>query len=127
MAQTGQLNKQIIVKPSSVSVSNTSYDRTKNMSVFLPENITLSIIRLSGTFTGGTTKISVQVSRDSNGDDIIIPSTEATLAVGITSATTGVVMFEVETNIYTQSEIYVHAKVDAGTYTWTTTEVYWRE
>ena len=125
MAQTGQLNKQKIVT-GSVSVSSTSYDATKYLSVELPSNITLSLIRLSGTFAT-TTKVSIQVSRDAAGDDILIPSTEATLAIGTTTASVGVAMFEVETNIYTQGEIFIHAKVDAGTYTWTKAEVYWRE
>jgi hypothetical protein len=126
MAQTGQINKPKIVTPSPVSITSTNYDATKYMSVPLPANITLSIIRLQGTFAT-TSKVSIQVSRDAAGDDIIIPSTEATLAVGTTTASVGVVMFEVETNIYTQRELYVHAKVDAGTYTWTTTEMWWRQ
>jgi hypothetical protein len=126
MAQTGQINKPKIVTPSPVSITSTNYDATKYMSVPLPANITLSIIRLQGTFAT-TSKVSIQVSRDAAGDDIIIPSTDATLAVGTTTASVGVVMFEVETNIYTQRELYVHAKVDAGTYTWTTTEMWWRQ
>lgn len=127
MAQTGQLNKQKIVEPdSSVSVTSTSYAAAKYMSVALPSNITLSLIRVSGTLSS-TTKVSIQVSRDAAGDDIIIPDTEATLAIGTTTATVGVGVYEVEANIYTQGEIYIHAKVDAGTYTWTKTEAYWRE
>tara|TARA_R100000426_G_C4815234_1_gene108138 strand:+ start:747 stop:1130 length:384 start_codon:yes stop_codon:yes gene_type:complete len=127
MAQTGQLNKQIIVQPSSaVVVTGTSFDAAKNMSVSLPDNITLSLIRIRGTFAT-TAKVNIQVSRDAAGDDIIIPDTEATLAVGITTASIGVAVYEVEANIYTQGTIYIHAKVDAGTYTWTKTEVYWRQ
>jgi|32_taG_2_1085360.scaffolds.fasta_scaffold01850_2 hypothetical protein len=127
MAQTGQLNKQKIVEPdSSVSVTSTSYAAAKYMSVELPSNITLSLIRVRGTLSS-TTKVSIQVSRDAAGDDILIPDTEATLATGVTTNTVGVALYEVEANIYTQGEIYIHAKVDAGTYTWTKTEVYWRE
>mgnify|MGYP003138468430 CR=1 FL=1 len=127
MAQTGQLNKQIIVQPSSaVSVTGTAFDAAKNMSVSLPQNVTLSLIRVSGTLSS-TTKVSIQVSRDAAGDDIVIPDTEATLAIGVTTNTVGVALFEVEANIYTQGTIYIHAKVDAGTYTWTKTEVYWRQ
>lgn len=127
MAQVGQKNKQKIEEPnSSVSVTSTSYDAAKYMSVALPSNITLSLIRVRGTLSS-TTKVSIQVSRDAAGDDIIIPDTEATLATGTTTATVGVGVYEVEANIYTQGEIYIHAKVDAGTYTWTKTEVYWRE
>lgn len=127
MAQTGQLNKQKIVEPdSSVSVTSTSYAAAKYMSVSLPSNITLSLIRVRGTLSS-TTKVSIQVSRDAAGDDILIPDTEATLATGVTTNTVGVALYEVEANIYTQGEIYIHAKVDAGTYTWTKTEVYWRE
>lgn len=127
MAQTGQLNKQKIVEPdSSVSVTSTSYDASKYMSVELPSNFTLSLIRVRGTLSS-TTKVSIQVSRDAAGDDVIIPDTEATLATGVTTNTVGVAIYEVEANIYTQGEIYIHAKVDAGTYTWTKTEVYWRE
>ena len=127
MAQTGQLNKQKIVVPDiSVSVTSTSYDAAKYMSVALPSNFTLSLIRVSGTLSS-TTKVSIQVSRDAAGDDVLIPDTEATLAIGITTNTVGVAVYEVEANIYTQGEIYIHARVDAGTYTWTKTEIYWRE
>ena len=127
MAQTGNLNKQKIIT-SNITVDNTSYVAGEFVQAALPQNITLSLIRISGTLSGTPpTKITVQVSRDATGDDIVIPSTEATFTTGITTAATGVVVYEVEANIYTKGTLYIHAKVDAATFTWTNTELYWRE
>ena len=127
MAQVGHKNRQQVVQPNSaVSVANTNYDAAKYMEVDLPHNVILSVIRLSGTFAT-TANISIQVSRDAAGDDIVIPDTQAGIAVGTTTATKCVVLFEVETNQYTQGKLYVHAKVNAGTFTWQRTEMYWRD
>ena len=127
MAQTGNLNKQKIIT-SNITVDNTAYNAAKVVQAAVPQNITLSLIRISGTLAGGPpTKISIQVSRDATGDDIVIPSTEATFTTGITTTATGVVVYEVEANIYTKGTLYIHAFVDAATFTWTNTELYWRE
>tara|TARA_R100001163_G_scaffold64364_1_gene58398 strand:+ start:232 stop:615 length:384 start_codon:yes stop_codon:yes gene_type:complete len=127
MAQTGNLNKQKIIT-SNIAVDNTSYVAGEFVQAALPQNITLSLIRIAGTLSvGPPTKITIQVSRDAAGDDIVIPSTEATFTTGITTAATGVVVYEVEANIYTKGTLYIHAKVDAATFTWTNTELYWRE
>ena len=127
MARVGQFNNQKIVS-SNITVDNTSYVAGEFVEIAVPQNITLSLIRISGTLSGTPpTKITIQVSRDSTGDEIVIPSTEATFTTGITTAATGVVIYEVEANVYTKGNLYIHAKVDAATFTWTNTELYWRE
>ena len=107
----------------SVSLTGTSYAAAKYMSLTVPPNSTASLIKVKGTAAGGTTKLSIQVASDATGDDIIIPSTEATLATGITTAATVVAVFEVEANLFGNRTIYIHAKIDAGTVTWTEVEM----
>lgn len=101
----------------------TSYDAAKNMSVSVPPNSTASLIKVKGTAAGGAAKLSIQVASDATGDDIIIPSTEATLATGISTPATAVAVFEVEANLFGNRTIYIHAKIDAGDYTWTEVEM----
>lgn len=108
----------------SVSLTGTSYAAAKYMSVSVPPNSTASLIKVKGTIAAGApTKLSIQVASDATGDDIIIPSTEATLATGITTATTVVAVYEVEANLFGNRTIYIHAKIDAGTVTWTEVEM----
>ena len=94
------------------------------MTLTVPPNSTASLIKVKGSIASGApTKLSIQVASDATGDDIIIPSTEATLATGLTTLATVVAVFEVEANLFGNRTIYIHAKVDAGTVTWTEVEM----
>lgn len=64
------------------------------------------------------TKLTMRICVDAAGDDIIIPDTEADIAVGITTANIGAAVFGVDLDVFTESETYhVFYKVDAGTVT----------
>ncbi|UCC74388.1 MAG: hypothetical protein JSV86_07475, partial [Gemmatimonadota bacterium] len=73
------------------------------------------------------------ITADANGDVILIPDTEATLATGITTATTGSAMFSIDLPCYQlenfpgNGTLYVFAKVDADTPTWSESVLVWSE
>ena len=91
-------------------------------------------VRLSTVGSG--TKITVKVTLDAAGNDIVVPDTEATIATGVSDATKGAVAYSVKLPIYqaASGEVgkrYVCMKadtvsptapvVDQTTVTWTET------
>ena len=65
-------------------------------------------------------KLTVRVSRDSNGDELVVPDVDATIATGVTTATSGSVAIDVNVP-YVESNntdnMYVFLKTDVGTVT----------
>ena len=89
-------------------------------------------VRISAVGSPAATTITVQVSLDPGGDDIVVPATDATVATGITTSTKGAVAYSVKLPIYQSAagevgKLYVHLKanhpctVDQTTLTWTET------
>lgn len=91
-------------------------------------------VRLSAV--GSATKVTVKVTLDALGDDIVVPDTEATIATGVSTATKGAVAYSVKLPIYQSAsgevgKLYVFLKadtvspaapvVDQTTVTWTET------
>jgi hypothetical protein len=82
---------------------------------------------------GGCTKLTVRVTSDAAGNEAILPDTEATIAVGIGTATTGSVAFSAgigmtNTNpTQTDAIVYVWVKTDAGTCNLKESTLTWRE
>lgn len=82
---------------------------------------------------GGATKLTVRVTSDATGNESILPDTEATIATGIGTATTGSVAFSAGvgmTNLnptQTDSIVYVWVKTDAGTANLKEVTLTWRE
>ena len=82
---------------------------------------------------GGCTKLTVRVTSDAAGNESIVPDTEATIAVGIGTATTGSVAFSAGvgmTNLnptQTDTTVYVWVKTDAGTANLKEVTLTWRE
>ena len=91
-------------------------------------------VRLSTV--GSATKITVKVTLDAAGDDIVVPDTEAAIATGVTTAAKGAVAFSIKLPIYQSAsgevgKLYVFMKadtvspiapvVDQTTVTWTET------
>jgi len=65
------------------------------------------------------TKITARISTDANGaPSIIVPDTEATLAIGIGPTTTGSVTYSIDvpySDLTKTDTVYVHFKTDTGT------------
>jgi len=82
---------------------------------------------------GGCTKLTVRVTSDAAGNESILPDTQATIATGIGTATTGSVAFAAGvgmTNLNpTQTDVilYVWVKTDAGTCNLKESTLVWRE
>ena len=82
---------------------------------------------------GGATKLTVRVTSDAAGNESILPDTEATIATGIGTATTGSVAFSAGvgmTNLnptQTDTIIYVWVRTDAGTANVVQSTIDWRE
>ena len=89
-------------------------------------------IRLT-SIAGGATKLTFRITLDAAGDRIVVPDTEATIVTGITTATTGAVAFSVKIPIFQilnspgNGTLYLFAKLDAGTASWSESVLTWRE
>lgn len=81
----------------------------------------------------GCTKLTVRVTSDAAGNESILPDTEATIALGIGTATTGSVAFSAGVGMSnlnpTQNDanVYVWVKTDAGTANLKEATIVWRE
>ena len=135
MAKTGNFIHQVSSTTDVASVG-TSYNAAKYSSVRLRTVPTAAPISgiLSGVFVkvktiaGGAAKLSIQISTDQLGDNIIIPSSEADLSVGVTTATLGAAVYDLAIDYAsTSDQIFVWYKTDAGTVTVDSVEVSWRE
>jgi len=79
---------------------------------------------------GGATKITARLCCDANGDFTFLPDTEATLATGLTTATTGVAVYEFKLPIkqfFGTDDVYLFLKTDAGTVTLANSCITWSE
>jgi len=78
------------------------------------KSIQLDISNRSGS--GTPTTVSVQISSDENGDEIILPDTSATISAGVTTALSGGAVIAVDTVLYSSSEtLYIFVKGNSGT------------
>ena len=135
MAKVGSFIHQV-TSDTDVAAVGTSYNAAKYSSVRLrttPSPTRVGAI-LSGvyvkvkTIAGGATKLSIQISTDLLGDNIIIPSSEATLSTGVTTATVGAAVYDLAIDYGSASDqIYIWYKTDAGTVTVDSVAVSWRE
>ena len=82
---------------------------------------------------GGCAKLTVRVTSDAAGNESILPDTEATIALGIGTATTGSVAFSAGVGMsnlnpsQTDALVYVWVKTDAGTANLKEATIVWRE
>jgi len=85
------------------------------------------------SLAGGASKVTIRLCEDAAGDIIIVPDTEATLATGLTTATTGCAVFKVQTIIRQDlggpgnGHLYLFVKVDQGTATFAGSQIAWQE
>lgn len=115
--------------------------RVHNLSEFLPDfaknrfwaGIIDTVNLHVHAIAAGATKLTVRVTSDAAGNESILPDTEATIATGIGTATTGSVAFSAGvgfTNLnptQTDTIVYVWVKTDAGTANLREATITWRE
>jgi hypothetical protein len=79
---------------------------------------------------GGAAKITARITCDPAGDFTFFPDTEAEIAVGLTTATTGTCAYEFKLPLkqfFGTDKLYVFIKVDAGTVTLANSCIVWSE
>ncbi|UCG41922.1 MAG: hypothetical protein JSU73_08510 [candidate division WOR-3 bacterium] len=79
-----------------------------------------------------STKITIRICADAQGDTVIIPDTEADLVAGITTATTKTATYRIDLPVEQpvakgDANFYVFAKVDAGTPNFDSSIITWME
>ncbi len=82
------------------------------------------------TSISSATKLTVRVSRDSDGDEMIVPDVTATIATGVTTAADGSVAIDIDVPYAEPNNtdsMYVITKTDAGTVTLSESTFSWSD
>ena len=83
------------------------------------------------SIAGGATKLTVRICADASGNVSLMPDTEATLSLGVTTATEGSVAFQVGIPLFPilngDSRLWVMVRTDSGTVTLASSVMTWSE
>lgn len=80
------------------------------------------------TIAAGATSLTIRLTRDAAGNDIIIPDTSSAFSTGITTATTGGVVFKVDVDYkHTDSIAFLHFRTNLGTCAVREIQLLWEE
>jgi len=83
--------------------------------------------------SGAPTKVTIRLCSDAAGDIVLVPDTEATLVGGITTSATKSAAYSVKIPLFQRlnapgnGSLYLFAKVDAGTATFSESSITWME
>lgn len=85
----------------------------------IPNGLHVSAIYIHvHAIAGGCTALTVRLSPDATGDEMLVPDTKASLAFGYTTPTRGGVVYKVDVDAFLDAaQIYWTVKTDAGTAT----------
>ena len=92
-------------------------------------------VRLTNASAPSATKITIRICADANGDDVLVPDTEAELVAGVTTTTTQCAAFSVKLPLFQilsapgNGNLYLFAKVDDATVApaFAQSSITWRE
>ena len=135
MAKVGQYTHGSTIT-SDVAAIGTTFDTAKYHLHQLTIPNTQFTNQIEGLFirvtniVGGATKITARLCCDIDGDYTFLPDTEADIAIGLTTATTGGAAWEFGLPLkqfFGTSEVYLFIKTDAGTVTLANSCITWRE
>lgn len=102
------------------------YDATSDRSNAFLDSIAIKLESISGA-----TSITMRLTWDAAGDQIVCPDTEAEISFGLTTATTGYAVYAFELPIYgvtsTDETLYVFVKTNTGTANMTQTQLMYRK
>ena len=83
------------------------------------------------TNISGAAKLTCRITEDAGGNIPLVPDTEATISLGITAGTTGMVAYSIGIPLFgivtPDSEFWVWVKTDAGTVTLADSLITWSE
>lgn len=98
-------------------VTETSPDGKPLSVTAYPHHISAVYIHVHA-IAAGATKLTLRISPDANGDEILVPDTQATIATGYTTVTRGGVVYKVDVDAFLDTDtVYWTVKTDAGTAT----------
>ena len=135
MSKTGRFTHGSTIT-SNVAAIGTTFDVTKFHLHQLTIPNTQFTNQIEGLFirvtniAGGATKITARLCCDPNGDYTFLPDTEADIATGLTTSTTGTVAYAFGLPLkqfFGTSEVYLFIKTDAGTVTLANSFITWTE
>lgn len=141
MAKTGKFYNSSTIS-SNVAAVGTTFDVAKfhlhNLNSMLPvpfnggqfKGFVEGLYVRVTSIAGGATKITARLCCDAAGDFTFLPDTEATLALGLTTATSGVCAYEFKlplNQFFGTDEVYLFIKTDAGTVTLANSCIIWSE
>lgn len=96
-------------------VTETSPDGLPLSVTAYPHHISAVYIHVHA-IAGGCSKLTLRISPDATGDEILVPDTQATIATGYTTPTRGGVVYKVDVDAFLDSDtVYWTVKTDAGT------------
>lgn len=85
------------------------------------------VIRVK-SIAAGATKLTIKITHSSSGSQVIIPDTEATIALEVGTITEGGVAYSFDfTYMHNDDQLHIFYKTDAGTCTVDALELYWSE
>ena len=80
------------------------------------------------TIAAGATQLTLRVTRDAAGQQLIVPDTTATINTGITTATAGGIVLKVDVDYkHSDSIAWMHFKTNAGTCNVKSIDFVWEE
>ena len=96
-------------------VTETSPDGKPLTVTAYPHHISAVYIHVHA-IAGGCSKLTLRISPDATGDEILVPDTQATIATGYTTAARGGVVYKVDVDAFLDTDtVYWTVKTDAGT------------
>ena len=85
-------------------------------------------IVLVDTIAGGATKLIVKVTHNTDGSQVVIPDTEATIGLNVGSTTDGSIAIKFDfPYLHTDDQLHLFYATDAGSCRVTALEFYWSE
>jgi len=85
------------------------------------------VIRVKA-IAGGATKLTIKITHSATGTQVIIPDTEATIALEVGTLTEGGVAYSFDfAHLHTDDGLHIFYKTDFGTCTVDALELYWSE
>ena len=135
MAKVGQYTHGSTITANVAGVG-TSFDKTK----FHLHQLTIPNTQFTNpieglyvrvtNIAGGASKITARLCCDADGDFTFLPDTEAVIATGLTTATSGTAAWEFGLPLkqfFGTSEVYLFIKVDQGSVTLANSCIVWKE
>jgi hypothetical protein len=142
MAKVGNYYHGSIVTQNVASIG-TSFDKTKYHlhDLFRAEGINTSgrflnkvesvYVRVTNIVGGSATPtLTMRISLDADGDYTFFPDTAGQIAVGLTTTTSGVAVYEFKlpvVHFFGSSDFYLFVKIDQGTCTLANSAIMWSE